>query len=60
LSPIAIVVLIVLVLILVGGLGGPYVGMPWRTGYGVGYGGMGVVGLILIVVLILLLTGYRF
>jgi hypothetical protein len=56
-SPIGLVLVVLLVLILVGGLGGPYLGAPWASGYGVGYGGMGVVGVILIIVLILALTG---
>jgi hypothetical protein len=60
LSPIALVVLIVLILILVGGVGGPYVNPGWRPGYGAGWYGNGLIGLILIIVLILIVTGYRF
>jgi hypothetical protein len=51
------ILIIVLVIILLGGLGGPAVNPNWRLGYGTGYGGMGVVGLILIILLILILVG---
>jgi hypothetical protein len=56
-STIGLVLVILLVLILLGGVGGPYVGAPWTTGYGYHYGGVGVIGVILIIVLILALTG---
>jgi hypothetical protein len=56
-STLGLVLVILLVVILLGGLGGPYVGAPWPAHYGVGYGGMSVVGIILIVVVILALTG---
>ena len=56
-SLLATVLVVILILILLGGVGGPYVGSPWPAHYGVGYGGMGVVGIILIVILILALTG---
>ena len=48
---------IVLVLVLVGGLGGPYIGAPWTYGYGYGHAPVGIIGVILIVLLILLLMG---
>ena len=56
-SPIGIVLLVILVLILFGGIGGPYIHSGILPGYGFGYGGIGVVGVILIVVLILVLSG---
>lgn len=56
-SPIGIVLLVILVLILFGGIGGPYIHSGIQPGYGFGYGGIGVVGVILIVVLILVLSG---
>lgn len=56
-SLLATVLVVILILILLGGVGGPYVGAPWPAHYGVGYGGMGIVGIILIVILILALTG---
>lgn len=52
-----VILLIVLIVILLGGVGGPYVGAPWPAHYGVGWGGTGIVGVILVVILILLLLG---
>lgn len=51
------VLIVILVLILLGGLGGPYVNAPWPQHYGVGYGGMGVLGILLIVLIVLLAMG---
>jgi hypothetical protein len=59
LSPFVIIV-IVLAILLIGGVGGPYVNPGWQPGYGTGWYGNGLIGIILVVVLILLLTGYRF
>lgn len=56
-SLIATVLVVILILILIGGLGGPYIGAPWPAHYGVGYPGMSVIGIILIIVLVLALTG---
>ena len=56
-STLGLVLVILLVLILLGGVGGPYVGAPWRYGYGFSHGGVGVIGLVLIILLILLLLG---
>jgi uncharacterized protein (DUF697 family) len=56
-SPIGIVLVVLLILILFGAVGGPYLGASWTTGYGYSYGGVGVIGVILIIVLILALTG---
>ena len=52
------VLLIVLIIILIGGVGpGFYTGSPWPYGYGAGHYGIGIVGVILIVVLFLAVTG---
>ena len=48
---------IVLIVILLGGVGGPWVGRPDYYGYGYGHTGIGIVGVILIIVLIAALTG---
>ena len=56
-SPLGIVIAIILILILFGGIGGPYVGAPWTRGYGYGYGGIGIIGVLLILFLILALSG---
>jgi hypothetical protein len=46
-------ILLILVIVLLGGLGGPYIGAPY--GYGYGHGGVGVVGILVIVLVVLLL-----
>lgn len=51
------VLVVVLILVLLGGVGGPYVGAPWSHGYGFGTGGISIVGVILIILVVLLLTG---
>lgn len=56
-SLLGLVLVILLVLILAGGLSGPYIGAPWRYGYGFGHGGVGVIGVILIILLVLLVMG---
>ena len=53
------ILIVILVLILLGGVGGPYVGAPWTYGYGWGHGPVGIVGILVIVLLVMLLTGYR-
>ena len=53
----SIVLIVILILLLVGGLGGPYVNPGWRQGYGAGWYGNGIIGVLLIVVLVLLLVG---
>ena len=50
------ILLIILVLILLGGLGGPYVNPGWQPGYGMGWYGNG--GLILVIVLVIFLISY--
>lgn len=52
-----LILVILLVLILVGGVGGPYLGAPWPHAYGLGNSGISVVGLVLIILVVLLLTG---
>lgn len=52
-----LILLIVAILLLFGGLGGPYIGAPWATGYGLGMGGNGFLILIVIIVIVLVFTG---
>ena len=54
---IGLVLVILLVLILLGGVGGPYLNAPWGYGYGAGHYGVGLVGVILIILIVLLLLG---
>ena len=54
-SPLGVVLLVVLVLVLFGGIGGPRFGVP--LGYGAGYYGIGGVGLVLVILIVLLLVG---
>jgi hypothetical protein len=54
------ILLIVLVIILLGGLGGPYVNPGWRPGYGAGWYGNGLIGLVLLILVVWLLVGGRF
>jgi hypothetical protein len=54
----SLILIILLILILLGGVGGPYVHPAWRPGYGAGWYGNGLIGLLLIVVLILIIVGY--
>jgi hypothetical protein len=51
------VLLVILILILLGGVGGPYIGARWPVGYGAGYGGMGIVGILLVVLLVMMIIG---
>jgi hypothetical protein len=51
------ILVVILILILLGGVGGPYIGAPWSTGYGGGYAPIGVIGIILIILVIWLLFG---
>jgi hypothetical protein len=58
-SPLGWLVVIILIIVLLGGVGPHYyTGMPWRTGYGYSYGGVGVIGVILIIFVILALFGH--
>lgn len=50
-----IIILVFLILLLFGGLGGSYIGVPY--GYGMGYGGIGIIGILLIVMVVLVLSG---
>jgi hypothetical protein len=55
------ILLIILILILIGGIGPGFGVGRWPVGYGVGYPGMGLLGVILIVLLIwLLINGGRY
>jgi hypothetical protein len=54
---IGLILVIILILVLLGGVGGPYVGAPWQYGYGYSHGGVGLVGLILIILVIFVLMG---
>lgn len=56
-STLGIVLLVILILILLGGVGGPYLGTGMPYGYGAGHYGIGIVGILLIVLVILLVTG---
>lgn len=56
-SLIGLVLVILLALILIGGVGGPYLGAPWPHGYGFGYGGIGLVGILLIILVVLIVMG---
>jgi hypothetical protein len=51
------ILLVILILILLGGIGGPYVGARWPVGYGAGYPGMGILGVLLIILVVLMIMG---
>jgi hypothetical protein len=53
-----LLLIIILIVLLLGGLGGPYVNPSWRPGYGAGWYGNGLIGLLLIIVIVLLIVGY--
>jgi hypothetical protein len=58
-STLGLILIIVLVVILLGGVGPHfYSGAPWQPGYGWGNGGIGIVGILLIIVVVLALSGY--
>lgn len=57
-SPLGIIVLVILVIVLLGGVGGPIVRPNWQYGYGYGNYGVGGIGAILVIFLILWLMGY--
>jgi hypothetical protein len=54
-SPLGIVLVVILIIILLGGVGGDRIGLPY--GYGAGHYGIGIVGILLIVLVVLLLMG---
>ena len=56
-STLGLILIIILILVLFGGIGGPYVGAPWKYGYGFEHGGIGIIGIILIIIVVLVLTG---
>jgi hypothetical protein len=51
------ILLVILILILLGGIGGPYISSRWPVGYGAGYPGMGIIGVLLIILLVLMIMG---
>jgi Protein of unknown function (DUF3309) len=56
-NTLGIVLVAIVVLILLGGVGGPYVHPGWQPGYGYGWGGNGVIGVVFIIILFLVLLG---
>jgi hypothetical protein len=57
-SPLALVLVIILIIVLLGGVGPMfYQGAPWRPGYGFGGGVNGLIVLVLLVVIILWAMG---
>jgi len=52
-----LILVILLILILLGGVGGPLLGAPWPHAYGFGNGGVSVIGLVLVILVVLLLLG---
>jgi Protein of unknown function (DUF3309) len=56
-SVLGLILVIFLVVILLGGVGGPYVRAPWTYGYGYGHSGIGLLGVLLIILIILMLSG---
>jgi hypothetical protein len=51
------ILVIVLIVLLIGGVGGPYVNTTWPHGYGLGWPGNSALGVVLIILLILVLLG---
>jgi hypothetical protein len=52
------ILVIILIIVLLGGIGPHfYSGAPWQPGYGFGNGGISVVGITLVILVVLLLTG---
>jgi hypothetical protein len=51
------ILIIILIIVLLGGFSGPYIGRPGLYGYGFGHTGIGIVGILLIVLVVLLLLG---
>ena len=51
------ILIIIVVLILLGGVGGPYVNPGWQPGYGMGWYGNGGIGLVLLILIILFFVG---
>jgi hypothetical protein len=57
-STLGLIIVVFLIVILFGGIGPHYyTGAPWRPGYGLGWGGNSLIGIVLIIVVVLLLTG---
>ena len=51
------VLVVLLILFLLGGIGGPYLHSGWQPGYGLGWYGNGGIGLVLIILILLILFG---
>ena len=51
------ILVIILVLILLGGIGAPYINAGWQPGYCYGWYGNGGIGLVLLIIIILLFAG---
>jgi hypothetical protein len=56
-SPLGLILIIILIVVLAGGVGGPYLGAPWQPGYGWGHSANGLIVFVLIVVVILWAMG---
>jgi Protein of unknown function (DUF3309) len=56
-SILGLVLVVVLLLILFGGVGGPYLGAPWQNGYGFGHNANGLLGVLVVILLVWLLMG---
>lgn len=58
-SPLGVILVVILVIVLLGGTG-PYFyqGAPWRPGYGLGTPLNGLLGVVLVIIVILWLTGH--
>jgi hypothetical protein len=57
-SPLALVLLVVIFIVLLGGFAGGVGPYQWGPGYGFGHAGLGGIGTVLIILLILALLGY--
>lgn len=51
------ILIVILVLILLGGVGGPYVRPGWQPGYGAGWYGNGAIVVILLILILFFLFG---
>jgi hypothetical protein len=56
-SALGLVLLVIVVIVLLGGVGGPYVYPGFQSGYGLGWRGNGAIVVALILVLLLVLLG---
>ena len=57
-SSLGFVLLVIVILILLGSIGGPYIGgAGWSPGYGFGYPVTGGIGIVLLILIILVVIG---